>query len=120
MKKPNAFLQKQEMRNQTMLEVGMDTGFQKCWDLMQCALNDPEVMGKDTIGCQRMKKIFQALHKYEHELGDAWMQGVESDVHQEHLDSLLKRIWGEKTIPFRERYPWLKKADYSRGKKGWR
>ena len=45
MKKPNAYLQKKEMFNQALLDVGMDTGFQKCWDLLQCVLNDPEVMG---------------------------------------------------------------------------
>lgn len=119
-KKPNAYLQMQEMRNQTMLEVGMDTGFQKCWDLMQCVLNDPKVMGKDTFGKERIHSLFVALHKYEHELGDAWMQSVESDVLQEHLDGLLKQIHGQNITPFMERYPYLKKMDYSHGKKGWR
>lgn len=94
MKKPNAYLQKQEMFNQALLDMGMDTGFQKCWDLLQCVLNDPEVMKKDTFGRERIGRIFEALHKYESEYGDAWLQNVDSDVMQEHLDRRLRQTAG--------------------------
>ena len=120
MKKPTAYLQKKEMFNQALLDVGMDTGFQKCWDLVQCVLNDPEVMGKDTFGRERIGRIFEALHKYESEYGDAWLQNVDSDVMQEHLDRRLRQIHGDQTIPFKDRYPFLKKPNYNHGKKGWR
>lgn len=48
------FLKKQRAIQQGMLDVGMDTGFQKCWDLLQIVLHDPKVMGKDTFGKKRM------------------------------------------------------------------
>lgn len=35
MAKKNSYLAKQQAMNQGFLEVGMDTGFQKCWDLIQ-------------------------------------------------------------------------------------
>lgn len=120
MKKPNAYLQKREMLNQAMLDVGMDTGFQKCWDLIQLCLNDPAVMGKDTFGKKRISRLFKARHKYEHDFGEAWLQGVDSDVKQEHLDRLLRQIHGEKIVVFRDRYPYLKQPNYKHGRKAWR
>ncbi len=120
MKKPNAYLQKREMLNQAMLDVGMDTGFQKCWDLIQLCLNDPAVMGKDTFGKKRISRLFKALHQYEHDFGEAWLQGVDSDVKQEHLDRLLRQIHGEKITVFKDRYPYLKQPNYKHGKKAWR
>ena len=45
----NDFLKRQQAVKQGMLDVGMDTGFQKCWDLIQIVLHDPKVMGKDVF-----------------------------------------------------------------------
>ena len=118
----NAYLAKQQAIQQGMLDVGMDTGFQKCWDLIQIVLHDPKVMGKDTFGKERMKKLFLALREVEKELGKAWLPSIErdADVMQRDLDALLKEIWGEDLQPFQERYPYIKKPDYSKGKKNWR
>ena len=121
-KKPNALLQRQEMVNQKMLEVGMDTGFQKAWDLLQIALRDPKVMGKDTFGKERIKKIFLAMKDLERELGKAWSptQYNDADVKQRDLDALLGEIWGDELCPFHERYPNIKQPDYPKGNKRWR
>lgn len=118
----NAYLAKQQAVQQGMLDVGMDTGFQKCWDLLQIALHDPNVMGKDTFGKERIKKLYLAMKDLEKELGKAWLPSVErdADVMQRDLDALLSEIWGEELQPFQERYPYIKKPDYSKGKKNWR
>ena len=118
----NAYFAKQRAIQQGMLDVGMDTGFQKCWDLIQIVLHDPKVMGKDTFGKERMEKIFLALREVEKELGKAWLPSIErdADVMQRDMDALLKEIWGEDLQPFQERYPYIKKPDYSKGKKNWR
>lgn len=118
----NAFLQKQQAIQQGMLDVGMDTGFQKCWDLIQLCLRDPEVVGKDTFGKERIKRMHAALKKYEKEFGIAWLPTKEkdADVKQRDLDSLLSEIWGDELYPFHARYPYVKKPDYTKGKKEWR
>lgn len=118
----NGFLQKQQEKNQFLLEVGMDTGFQKCWDLLQIVLHDPKVMGKDTFGRERIKKIYWAMKEKEKELGTAWLPTKynDSDVRQRDLDALLGEIWGKELCPFNERYPYVKQPDYSKGKKNWR
>lgn len=118
----NAFLQKQMAKNQGFLDVGMDTGFQKCWDLLQIVLHDPTVMGKDTFGRERIKKIYWAMKEKEKDLGRAWLPTMEkdADVCQRDLDALLKEIWKEELCPFHERYPYVKRPDYSKGSKYWR
>ena len=61
MKKPNAYLQKRESEKQTFLDVGEQFGMQKMWDYVQIALHDPEVMGRDTFGENRLCKLFDAF-----------------------------------------------------------
>lgn len=116
------FLKKQRAIQQGMLNVGMDTGFQKCWDLLQIALHDPKVMGKDTFGKKRIKKIYWAMKELEKDLGRAWLPSLynDADVQQRNLDALLKEIWEDELCPFDKRYPCVKKPDYSKGNKNWR
>lgn len=118
----NTYLQKQLAIKQGFLDVGMDTGFQKCWDLLQIVLHDPEVMGKDTFGNERIKKIYWAMKELERDLGIAWLPTTEkeADVKQRNLDALLGEIWGDELSTFYERYPHIRKADYTKGHKGWR
>lgn len=116
------YIQQQLAMKQGFLEVGMDTGFQKCWDLLQIVLHDPNVMGKDTFGKDRIKKIYEAMQKLESELGTAWLPSThnDADVCQRDLDALLGEIWGDELQTFYERYPYVKKPDYSKGRKNWR
>lgn len=116
------FLKQQQEAKQFCLDVGMDTGFQKCWDLVQIVLHDPKVMGKDTFGKARIKKVYHAMKELEKQLGKAWLPSTErdADVCQRDLDALLAEIWKDELHPFYERYPYVKKPDYSHGKKSWR
>jgi hypothetical protein len=118
----NAFMKKQQAINQGMLDIGMDTGFQKGWDLLQIVLHDPKVMGKDTFGKGRIKKIYCAMKELEKELGTAWMPTKynDADVKQRDLDALLKEVWGDELCTFYERYPHIKKPNYSKQNKNWR
>lgn len=114
---PNAFLQKQEIAKKLYWENGVDSGFQKCWDLVQLCLHDPAVMGKDVFGKDRLDRLFKALHQYEREYGDAWTDDVEADALQEKIDAGLREIHGKDFVPFHARYPNIIKQDYSHGKK---
>ena len=118
----NAFLEKQQKIQQGMLDIGMDTGFQKCWDLIQLCLRDPDVVGKDVFGKERFKRMHTALMKLESEFGIAWLptKEVDADVKQRDLDLLLGEVWGDELYPFYERYPYVKRSDYSKGRKDWK
>ncbi len=118
----NDFLKRQQAVKQGMLDVGMDTGFQKCWDLIQIVLHDPKVMGKDVFGKNRIKKLYWAMKEKEKELGRAWSPILynDADVCQRDLEALLKEIWGDELCPFHERYPYIKEPDYKKGRKEWK
>ena len=118
----NAFLDKQRAKEQAMLEIGMEVGFQKCWDLMQITLRDPEAVGTDIFGQKRIKKIHKVLAKHEADLGKAFLpiSEKEADVKQRDMDKLLMEIWGDELCPFHERYPQIKPISYKKGRKQWR
>ena len=120
MRKPNAYLQKREIVNQTYLDVGEQFGMQKMWDYPQVVLSDPEVMSKDTFGAMRMDKIFQGLKVVANRYHVAFTADKEADYYQEDLDARLRKIHGDKLVPFYERYPELKKFNYNKARKEWK
>ena len=113
MAKPNPFLAKQEAMRQRCFEIACDTTSQQFFDYLCLVLNDPEVMGKNTFGAQRIKKVHEALKAVDRKYNEAWVGSQESDYYQEKLDARLKEIFGE-IVPFEERYPYLKSWDYSK------
>lgn len=120
MSKQNAYLQKRDAERQALVTAAMDTGFQKCWDLVILVLNDKKIMGKDTFGKARLMRIYKALQVIEKEYGDAWCDTVDADYLQEKLDAHLREIFGADGDGFSIRYPYIKETDYSHGKKKWR
>ena len=44
----------------------------------------------------------------------AFYANPEQDYWQEMLDRRLSEIFGTETVPFRDRYPWLKEVKYGR------
>ena len=113
MGKPNPFLAKQEALRQKCFEVACDTTTQQFFDYMCIVLNNPEVMGKDVFGANRLMKIQEAMRKLDKEYSEAWCGSQDSDYYQEKIDDVLKKIFG-KIVPFRERYQYLKDADYTK------
>lgn len=116
----NQYLARQAAVRQGLLDVGMEIGFQKCWDLVQLALRDPEVVGKDSFGKGRLKKLYKSLARFEHKFGGALTGDVDADFLQERLDDNLREIWGDGLHPFKDRYPYIKQLDYKKGKKEWK
>ena len=116
----NTYQQRRQAVNQAFLDAGEQMGFQKMWDYMQIALRDPEVMGKDVFGRQRMEKIFQKTRELADYFHEAFTDDKEADLRQEQMDAALREIWGKDLYPFYERYPQLKKIDYTKSKKNWR
>lgn len=116
----NGYLEKQRAMQQGFLDVGEQFGLQKMWDYVQIVLHNPAIMGKDTFGAERLDKIFQELKNVADEYHIAFTNDKEADYYQENLDRQLRDIWGDKTMPFYERYPDLKKVRYDKAMKGWK
>lgn len=118
MGKKNPVIAYYEDKVNSALRAGINIGLQLGSDCYQMALNDPEVMGRDTLGRSRMTRLMDAAEANV----DCYLVAVdyreaEADVAQEKMDSRLRKIWGEIFLPFNERYPWLKKCNYGGAKK---
>lgn len=116
----NTYLQRRQAVNQGFLDAGEQMGIQKMWDYIQIALRDPETMGKDVFGRQRLEKLYQKTKELAEHFHTAFTDDKEADYCQMELDSALGEIWGKDLSTFYERYPQLKKMDYSKSKKNWR
>ena len=109
----NALMKKIDQAKQNCFVAGCDITAQQYFDYMCIVLNDPEIMGKDVFGAQRLKKIHQAMKDLDKEYSEAWVNSQDSDYYQEKLDAALRRIFG-KVLPFSERYPYARKWNYNK------
>ena len=116
----NAYLERRNAVNQAMLDAGEQMGIQKMWDYIQIALRDPETMGKDVMGRKRLEKLYKKTSELANYFHTAFTDDVEADHRQEELDGALREIWEGDLSTFYERYPQLKKVDYTKSKKNWR
>lgn len=109
----NGYAQKVALARETYLKIGQDFGAQKTADLIAIALNDPETMGK-ALGEKKIRKILERMLELEKTFNAAFYANPEQDYWQEVLDRRLGEIFGTETVPFRDRYPWLKEVKYGR------
>ena len=109
----NGYAQRVALARETYLKIGQDFGVQKMADLVEIALNDPDVMGK-ALGEKKIRRIFEKVAELEETFAAAFYANPEQDYWQEMLDRRLSEIFGTETVPFRDRYPWLKEVKYGR------
>ena len=114
-----------EAAKEQWLNIGVDFGVQMFTDYLAIVLNNPAVMGKDTLGADRIKKVLEGLKDAGHVFGGAFdpTRDDEADYLQEKMDEALRRIYrmpkgaeGDPFIPFEQRYPCLKQVTYKRRK----
>lgn len=113
MLKQNSYLAKQDALRQDCFVAGCEITAQQMFDMMCLALHDPEIMGKDVFGPNRIRKVHDAMYELEKQYHDAWMHNQESDYYQEKLDAALREIFGD-IEPFQKRYPLTKVWNYNR------
>lgn len=111
MAKKNAYLEKRNRERALATEIVQRWTAQLCLDVITIVLNDPEVMGKDVFGPQRLQKVGEAFNAQYHN----WVVGLSPDVTssyvREKMDERLERIWGEGLKRWPERYDfWLDKG----------
>lgn len=110
----NAYLEKRDADRRQFFEAGCDLVAQQMYDMMCLVLNDPEIMGKDVFGANRLKKVHDAMYERERMYHEAWICTQESDWYQEKLDAALRNIFGADFAPFKERYPHQKEWNYNK------
>ena len=111
----NGYLErKQAAIDDAMLKQKYTTG-QYMVDTLMVTLNDPDVMGKDTFGKERIKKVVKAWMENYDTYHESMEKSQEADVWQERLDKKLGAILGDELVPFAKRYYWIKQPRYDKG-----
>ena len=115
----NTYLKKKRAERQAVLDIGEELGMQKMWDYVQMALRDPDTVGKDVFGKERLRKLYQKMTALASEYHTAFTDDKEADYYQEKMDAQLREVWGSELQTFYERYPYIKKQDYTKPRKNW-
>lgn len=111
----SGYLQRQNSILQANKDAAAETYMQFCGDMFALALNDPAVMGKDTLGEERLAKVNTAVQKYFDQFHPALSERAEADYYRVKLDERLAKIYPKLFIPFAERYEWVRELRTGRG-----
>lgn len=117
MGKQNPFLAKQEALQRACFEAGIRSGRQQMLDMMSLVLRDPDIMGKDTFGKDRLLKVVKGIGEYIDAYQKAWEKDEETDYYRAKLDAALAEAYGEGLHDtFLKRYEYAPEFDYMKGK----
>ena len=113
----NDFLAKQRAIQQGFFRAGEQTGRQVMLDMMVLALRDPEIMGKDIFGKDRLLKVVNGIKKYMDIFDPAFQATDETDYYRAKLDAALAEAFGDgMNDTFLQRYEFAKEYDYVKGR----
>jgi hypothetical protein len=117
MAKQNSFLVKQQQLQRACFDAGLWSGRQQILDMMSLVLRDPEIMGKDTFGKDRLAKVVKGIGEYIDKYQPAWEKNDETDYYRAKLDEALAEAYGEEMHDsFLKRYEFAPEFDYMKGK----
>ena len=109
----NGYLQRQKNTVDVYRQAEKDTYIQYMIDMFMVTLNDPEVMGRDVFGKDRIVRVVHAVEENFSRFELALTKADEADYYQEKLDQRLAKILGkEELVPFPKRYEWIKIPGY--------
>ena len=112
----NDFLAKQRALQHGHFTAGLQSGRQQIIDCVSLALRDPEIMGKDTFGKDRLLKVVHRAGTYTALYQNAWEKDDETDYYRAKLDAALEAAYGDGLHDsFSKRYEFCPDYDYVRG-----
>lgn len=111
------YIARKAIENKAYFDAGLQMGRQQILDMMCIVLNEPEIMGKDTFGKDRLLKIVNGIGDYIDVFQKAWERDDETDYYRNKLDGRLARIYGDEMYDtFNKRYEYCSDFDYVKGK----
>lgn len=113
----NAYLDKQKAVKRAYFDAGLQSGRQQIIDMLSLVLRDPEIMGKDIFGKERLLKVVKGIGDYIDFYQPAWQKTDETDYYQKKLDDNLAEAYGGALKDsFFSRYEVAPEFDYVRGR----
>lgn len=112
--KNSGYLQRRQNEEKAILSIGEEVGAQKIVDYLSLVLHDPDYMGTDVFGRERIMRVLAGIAAYDAEFHGAFdvKRNKEADVQQDRMDRLLLDVFGDKADPFDVRYPYIVKESY--------
>ena len=113
----NGFLERQRIERQSYFDAGLQMGRQQILDMMSIVLNDPDIMGKDTFGKERLIRVVKGIGEYIDVFQKSWERDDETDYYRAKMDERLCSIYGpgmHDTIL--QRYDFCTEFAYKKGK----
>ena len=113
----NDYLARQRAIQQGFFNVGIRSGRQQILDMVSLVLRDPEIMGKDIFGKDRLIKVIKGVGEYIDKYQKAWERDDETDYYRDKLDAALAEAYGVDLYDsFLTRYETAPEYDYQKGK----
>jgi hypothetical protein len=113
----NNYIAMRDADRVAFFRAGEQTGRQVIIDMMVLALRDPEIMGKDTFGKDRLLKVVKGIEQYMDKFDPAFKATDETDYYRAKLDAALAEAFGDGMHDtFLQRYEFAKEYDYVKGK----
>ena len=113
----NDYMARQRAIQRAFFETGLQCGRQQILDMVSLVLRDPEIMGKDTFGKDRLLKVLKGVGEYIDIYQKAWEKDDETDYYRDKLDAALTEAYGEDLHDnFLKRYESAPEYDYQKGK----
>ena len=113
----NDYLARQKAQKQAFFHAGLQSGRQQIMDIMSLALRDPDIMGKDIFGKDRLLKVVKGIGEYIDKYQPAWEKSDETDYYQKKLDDALADAYGQEMVDsFYKRYEFAPEYDYTKGR----
>lgn len=113
----NQFLAKQQELQRACFDAGLQCGRQQILDMVSLVLRDPDIMGKDIFGKDRLVKLIKGVGEYIDMYQPAWEKSDETDYYQKKLDDALADAYGDGLHDsFHKRYEFAPEYDYNKGR----
>ena len=113
----NDYIARRDADRKGFFRAGEQTGRQVIIDMMVLTLRDPEIMGKDIFGKDRLLKVVKGIEHYLDVFEQAFQATDETDYYRAKLDAALAEAFGEGMHDtFSKRYEYCCDYDYVKGK----
>ena len=113
----NDFQARQKALQRAHFDAGVQMGRQQIIDMVSLVLRDPDIMGKDIFGKDRLLKVVAGIGEYIDKYELAWQKHDETDYMRAMLDAALAEAYGEGLHnSFLQRYEFAPEYDYTKGK----
>lgn len=107
----NSYAKELTAKRQLGVEIISDWTAQLCLDTMAQVLNDPEVMGHNTLGAKRLMRVCEAFNERYETNRVAFSKSDEADYVRVKIDESQARIFGPDYLHWHERYPYWDEND---------